>query len=62
MKNDNTLIFGLLIALFLFELSNQFYYIRTKKQLNYMQQLMTEYFEPLPDINFEEEPQDGRTK
>ena len=62
MKNDNTIIFGLLMALFLFELSNQIHYVKTKKQLNHMQELMIEYFEPLPDINFEEEPQDGRTK
>lgn len=62
MKNDNTLVLGMVMALFLFELSNQLHYIRTKKQLNHMQQLMTEYFEPLPDIIFEEEPQDGRNK
>jgi len=62
MKNDNTLILGLILALFLFELSNQFYYIKIKKQLNQMQDLMNQYFEPLPDINFEEEPQDGRTQ
>jgi hypothetical protein len=62
MKNDNTLILGLILALFLIELSNQFHYIKTKKQLNQMQNLMTQYFEPLPDINFEEEPQDGRTQ
>lgn len=60
MKNDNTVIIGLLIALFLFELSNQISSVRTKKQLNQMQEILTEYFEPLPDINFEEEPQDGR--
>lgn len=62
MKNDNTIVIGLLMALFLFELSNQISSVRTKKQLNQMQELMTEYFEPLPDINFEEEPQDGRTE
>lgn len=62
MKNDNTLILGLVMALFLFELSNQFHYIKTKKQLNHMQELITEYFAPLPDVDFQEEPQDGRIK
>jgi hypothetical protein len=62
MKNDNTLVLGLLISLFLFEISNQIHDIRIKKQLNHMQQLMTEYFAPLPDVDFQEEPQDGRIK
>ena len=62
MKNDNILILGLLMALFLFEISNQIHDIRIKKQLNHMQQIMTEYFAPLPDVEFQEEPQDGRTK
>ena len=62
MKNDNTLVLGLLISLFLFEISNQIHDIRIKKQLNHMQQLMTEYFAPLPDVDFKEEPQDGRIK
>lgn len=61
MKN-NTLILGVVMALFIFELSNQLHDIRIKKQLNQMQELMTQYFEPLPDINFEEEPQDGRNQ
>lgn len=61
MKN-NTLILGMVMALFIFELSNQLHDIRIKKQLNQMQELMTQYFEPLPDINFEEEPQDGRNQ
>lgn len=60
MKNDNTLIFGILLALFLFEVSNQIHYVKTKKQLNQMQELITEYFTPLSDVDFEEEPQDGR--
>lgn len=50
------------MALFLFELSNQISSVRIKKQLNHMQEILTEYFEPLPDINFEEEPQDGRNQ
>jgi hypothetical protein len=61
MKN-NTLILGMVMALFIFEISNQLHDIRIKKQLNQMQELMTQYFEPLPDINFEEEPQDGRNQ
>jgi hypothetical protein len=61
MKN-NTLILGMVMALFIFELSNQLHDIRIKKQLNQLQELMTQYFEPLPDINFEEEPQDGRNQ
>jgi hypothetical protein len=62
MKNDNTLVLGLLISLFLFEISNQIHDIRIKKQLNHMQELMTEYFAPLPDVDFQKEPQDGRIK
>jgi hypothetical protein len=62
MKNDNTLILGLLMALFLFEISNQIHDMKIKKQLNHMQELMTEYFAPLPDVEFQEEPQDGRIK
>lgn len=62
MKNDNTLILGMVMALFIFEISNQLHYIRIKKQLNQMQEIMVEFFEPLPDINFEEEPQDGRNQ
>ena len=61
MKN-NTLILGMVMALFIFEISNQLHDIRIKKQLNQMQELITQYFEPLPDINFEEEPQDGRNQ
>lgn len=61
MKNDNTLILGLLVSLFLLELSNQFYYIKLKKELNQINKTIVQYFEPsLPDFNFQEEPQDGR--
>lgn len=61
MKND-TLILGMVMALFIFEISNQLHDIRIKKQLNQMQEFMVQYFEPLPDINFEEEAQDGRNQ
>jgi hypothetical protein len=61
MKNDNTLTIGLLVALFLLELSNQFYFVKLKKELNQIKETMVQYFEPpLPDINFEKESQDGR--
>lgn len=61
MKNDNTLTIGLLVALFLLELSNQFYFIKLKKELIRINETIVQYFEsPLPDITFEEEPQDGR--
>jgi hypothetical protein len=63
MKNDNTLIIGLLVALFLLELSNQLYFIKLKRELNRMNETIVQYFEPpLPDINFKEESQDGRNQ
>lgn len=61
MKNDNTITIGLLVALFLLELSNQLYFVKLKRELNQIKETIVQYFEPpLPPINFEEEPQDGR--
>lgn len=62
MKNDNTLILGLLMALFLFEISNQIHDIRIERHLKKINANIEEYFAPLPDTTFSEEPQDGRIK
>lgn len=63
MKNDNFVIFGLLLCLFLLEFSNQLFFIRIDKKLNTINETIIQYFEaPLPDINLEEEQQDGRTE
>lgn len=63
MKNDNFLTFGLILGLFILEFSNQLFFIRLDKKLNSINETIIQYFEaPLPDINFEEEPQDGRTE
>lgn len=63
MKNDNSFIIGLLIALFILEISNVFYFKRLNKNIEKLNETIVQYFEaPLPDITFEEEAQDGRTQ
>jgi hypothetical protein len=63
MKNDNTLILGFLIALFILEISNALSFKRISKNIEKVNETVIQYFEaPLPDINFEEESQDGRNK
>ena len=63
MKNDNSLIIGFLIALFILEISNVFYFKKLNKNIEKINETIVQYFEaPLPDFNFEEEPQDGRNQ